>query len=144
MKLIVLTGLILSLVVFSSCSSLFHPEASEFYQQAKGATGKETAVNLISLMEKNLQQAKSEVGESSGLHMLHDQFHALRHSFCDFTESQSATTTFEQAYTLNKELKTIFHRLWKFKQDSSLRAIHLDLFSDRLDELKHVLQSMSP
>ena len=131
-----------SVLLFSGCSSLMHPKAEEFYTQAKGETGKQTALALLTMMEASAQQAKTEVGESTGLDNLHNQFHAFHGTFCEFTEQQSATTAFEQAYTLNKELKTVFHRLWKFKNDTALRAIHLDLFSDRLKELKKVLQSI--
>ncbi len=138
----VLSLAIASLLLLSSCGSLFHPKAEEFYNQAKGATGQQTALALISMMETSVQQAKTEVGESPGLDNLHNQFHAFHKTFCEFTEAQSATTAFEQAYTLNKELKTVFHRLWKFKNDTALRTIHLDLFSDRLKELKEVLQSI--
>ena len=131
-----------SVLLFPGCSSLMHPQADEFYSQAKGETGKQTALTLLSMMEDSAQQAKTELGESPGLDNLHNQFHAFHGTFCEFTEQQSATTAFEQAYTLNKELKTIFHRLWKFKNDNALRSAHLDLFSDRLNELKEVLQSI--
>jgi len=133
---------IVSLLLLSSCGSLFHPKAEEFYNQAKGATGQQTALALISMMETSIQQAKTEVGESPGLDNLHNQLHAFHKTFCKFTEAQFATTAFEQAYTLHKELKTIFHRLWKFKNDTSLRAIHLDLFSDRLKDIQSVIQAM--
>jgi len=96
----------------------------------------------LAMMETSIQQAKTEHGESPGLDNLHNQFHAFHKTFCEFTEQQSATTAFEQAYTLNKELKTIFHRLWKFKDDTALRGVHLDLFSDRLHEIKQVLQTI--
>ncbi len=142
MTRIVLLFVLSSVLLFSGCSSLMHPKADEFYTQAKGATGKQTALALLAMMETSSQQAKKEQGESPGLDNLHNQFHAFHKTFCEFTEQQSATTAFEQAYTLNKELKTIFHRLWKFKDDTALRGVHLDLFSDRLKELKEVLQSI--
>jgi len=131
-----------SVLLVSGCGSLMHPKADEFYSQAKGVTGKQTALALLAMMEDSAQQAKTELGESPGLDNLHNQFHAFHGTFCEFTEQQSATTAFEQAYTLNKELKTVFHRLWKFKNDTALRVFHLDLFSDRLKELKEVLQSI--
>jgi len=131
-----------SVLLVSGCGSLMHPKADEFYSQAKGVTGKQTALALLAMMEDSVQQAKTELGESPGLDNLHNQFHAFHGTFCEFTEQQSATTAFEQAYTLNKELKTVFRRLWKFKNDTALRAVHLDLFSDRLKELKEVLQSI--
>jgi len=131
-----------SVLLFSGCGSLMHPKADEFYTQAKGATGKQTALALLTMMETSAQKAKTEQGESPGLDDLHNQLHAFHGTFCEFTEQQSATTAFEQAYTLNKELNTIFHRLWKFKNDTALRGVHLDLFSVRLKELKEVLQSI--
>jgi len=131
-----------SVLLVSGCGSLMHPKADEFYSQAKGVTGKQTALALLAMMEDSAQQAKTELGESPGLDNLHNQFHAFHGTFCEFTEQQSATTAFEHAYTLNKELKTIFHRLLNFKNDTALRAVHLDLFSVRLKELKEVLQSI--
>ncbi|MGV7228451.1 MAG: hypothetical protein ACQ9IQ_07300 [Nitrospirales bacterium] len=131
-----------SVLLLSGCGSLMHPKADEFYSQAKGATGKQTALALLAMMEDSVQQAKTELGESPGLDNLHNQFHAFHGTFCEFTEQQSATTAFEKAYTLNKELKAIFHRLWNFKNDTALRVFHLGLFSDRLKELKEVLQSI--
>lgn len=132
-----------SALLLSGCSSLMHPKAEEFYTQAKGATGQQTALALLTMMEASAQQAKTEVGESPGLDNLHNQFHAFHKTFCEFTEQQSATTAFEQAYTLNKELKTIFHRLWKFKNDTALRTVHLDLFLARVHELQSAIQSIS-
>ena len=131
-----------SLLLVSGCMSLFHPQAEEWYQQAKGATGQQTALTLISMLDTTAQQARSEVGESPGLNNLHDQFHALHKTFCDFSDQQAATTGYEQALTLQKELETVFHRLWKFKNDTSLRAIHLDLFVKRLQELRTSVQSI--
>jgi hypothetical protein len=131
-----------SLVLFSGCMSLFHPQAEEFYQQAKGATGQDTALTLISMMDTSAQQAKTEVGESPGLQQLHNQFHAFRKSLCDFSDQQTATTAYEQVVTLNKELQTVFHRLWKFQNDTSLRAAHLNLLLTRIQELRTTLQAI--
>ncbi len=142
MARIILLFALSHVLLFSGCSSLMHPKAEEFYTQAKGATGQQTALALLAMMEVSAQQAKAEVGESLGLDNLHNQFYALHKTFCEFTKQQFATTAFEQAYTLNKELKTIFHRLWKFKNDTSLRAIHLDLFLARIHELRSVIQAI--
>ena len=35
-----------SVLLFSGCSSLMHPKAEEFYTQAKGETGKQTAIAI--------------------------------------------------------------------------------------------------
>jgi hypothetical protein len=131
-----------SLLLLSGCMSLFHPQAGEWYQQAKGATGRQTALTLISMMDATAQQARTELGESPGLNNLHNQFHALHKTFCDFSDQQAATTAYEKTLTLHKELKTVFHRLWKFKNDTSLRALHLDLFLSRLQELQTAFQSI--
>jgi hypothetical protein len=142
MKHRILCVALASLLGVSGCMSLFHPQAEEWYQQAKGATGQQTALTLISMMDTATQQAKTELGESPGLNNLHNQFHALQKTFCDFSDQQAATTAYEQALTLQKELKTVFHRLGKFKNDTSLRAIHLDLFVKRLQELRTAVQSI--
>jgi len=142
MKHRILCVTLAGLLLLSSCMSLFHPKAEEWYQQAKGTTGQQTALTLISMLDTTAQQARSEVGESLGLNNLHNQFHALQKTFCDFSDQQAATTAYEQALTLQKELKTVFHRLWKFKNDTSLRAIHVDLFVARLQELRTALQSI--
>jgi len=131
-----------SVFLFSGCSSLMHPKAGDFYTQAKGETGKQTALALLTMMETSAQQAKTELGESPGIDNLHNQFHALHKTFCEFTEQQSATTAFEQAYTLNKALKTVFHRLWKFKDDTALRVVHVDLFLARIYELRSTIQTI--
>jgi len=142
MKHPILCAAIASLLLLPGCMSLFHPQAEEFYQQAKGATGQQTALTLISMMDTTAQQARTELGESPGVNNLHNQFHALHKTFCDFSDRQVGTTAYEQALTLQKELKTVFHRLWKFKNDTSLRAIHLDLFLSRLQELRTAVQSI--
>ena len=130
-----------SVLLLSGCSSLMHPKAEEFYTQAKGATGQQTALALLAMMETSAQQAKTELGESPGLEKLHNQFHALHRTLCDFSE-QTASPDYEHLITLNIELKTVFHRLWKFKNDTTLRTIHLDLFLARIHELRSVLQAI--
>ena len=137
-----LIALSLWLVVLSGCSSLFHPRAEEFFNQAKGETGVDTALALTDMMNASLEQAKSEIGESTGLADLHDQFHALHHSFCDVTESQAATPAYTKAVTLSKEMREVFHRLWKYKDNQTLRTLHLDLFATRLQELRQTLQAI--
>ena len=131
-----------SILFLSGCSGLIHPKAEEFYAQAKGATGQQTALALLAMMETSVQQAQTEVGESPGLESLHNQFHALHRTLCDFSEQQTDSPGYEHLITLNKELKTVFHRLWKFKGDAALRTIHLDLFLARIHELRTVTQSI--
>lgn len=132
----------LAMATLTGCMRLFHPQATEIYNQAKGPNARQTALTLVGLMQASAQQAKTEPGESQGLENLHNQFHAFHQSLCDFSEEQQATTAYEQAVTLNQELKTVFHRLWKFKNDDSLRTIHLDLMLSRIRELHSVLQTI--
>ena len=49
------------------CSSLMHPKADTFYHQAKGDSGKQTAFNLLDMMDRSAQKAKNEIGDSLGL-----------------------------------------------------------------------------
>ncbi len=130
-----------AILLFSGCGHV-HPQSQEFLKQAKGQTGVDTARNLIGMMEASLQQAKTESGESPGLTTLHDQFHALRHSFCEATDEQVKTPAYDKAVTIKKEMKTVFHRLWDYKDDPTRRALHLDLFHNRLKELQQAFQAM--
>ncbi len=130
-----------TILLFSGCSHT-HPQSQEFLNQAKGPTGVTTAQNLIGMMETSLQQAKTESGESPGLTTLHDQFHALRHSLCEATDAQVKTATYDKAVTIQKEMKTVFHRLWDYKDDPTRRTLHLDLFSNRLQKLRQALQAI--
>ena len=137
-----LLALSLWLVALFGCSSLFHPRAEEFFDQAKGETGVDTALALTDMMHTSLEQAKSETGESTGLADLHDQFHALHRSFCDVTESQATTPAYAKAVTLSEEMQAVFHRLWKYKENQTIRTLHLDLFASRLQELRQALQAI--
>ena len=121
---------------------MMHPQAEEIMKQAKGETGIDTATTLLGMMEASLQQAKTESGESPGLTALHDQFHALRHSFCEATDAQVNTAAYDKAVTIKKEMKTVFHRLWDYKDDPTRRDLHLDLFANRLKELRQTLQGI--
>ena len=132
----------LTLMTLTGCMGLFHPGAEEIYTQAKGPNAQQTALTILDMMKTSVQQAKTEQGESAGLEALHNQFHAFHKTFCDFSDQQRTTTAYEQAVTLNKEMKTVFHRLWKFKQDTSLRTAHLDLMLYRIHELQVLIQAI--
>ncbi len=134
--------LIAVLVGVNGCSSLFHPRAGEFFNKAKGATGVQTGLALIAMMETSIQRAMNETGEAGGLADLHDQFHALHGAFCQMTEAQTTTIAFAHSVTLRKEMRTIFHRLWKYRDDPVLRNLHLGLFAARLQELKMALKGI--
>lgn len=142
MKHTILIVILMAMTLLTGCMGLFHPQAEEIYNQAKAPNAQNTALTILGMMETSAQQAKTEHGESQGLENLHNQFHAFQKTFCDFSDLERATTAYEQAVTLNKELKTVFHRLWKFKQDTSLRTAHLDLFLARIQELRTTIQAI--
>ena len=50
-----------SVLLLSGCSSLMHPKSKEFYTQAKGATGQQTALALLAMMETSVQQDRKSV-----------------------------------------------------------------------------------
>lgn len=128
-----------------------HPRAGEFLKQAQegsGAGGAKdrglpTLINLTGMMEASLQAARREPDSQAALNDLHDQFHALHQAFRRVTEAQTASPFYVKAETLRRELRTVFHRLWKYRADAMLRDLHLDLFSLRLQELRETLQAMS-
>ena len=134
--------LVTVLVGVNGCSSLFHPRAGEFFNQAKGATGVQTGLALIAMMETSIQRAMNETGEAGGLADLHDQFHALHGAFCQMTEAQASTTAYAYSVTVRKEMRIIFHRLWEYRDDPILRNLHLGLFAARLHELKMALKGI--
>ena len=142
MKHVTFCFLLISTFLFSGCASLMHPEADTFYHQAKGTSWKETALNLLTMMDQSTNQAKTEIGKSPGIHDLHNQIHALEKTFCDLTDNQRATTGYEHVVTLHKELKTVFHRLHDFQNDTSLRSVHLEILTARLKELRTALGSV--
>ena len=141
-RFISLVILLVIVLFLSGCGHSLTPQAKEFLRQAQGETGVNTALTLIGVMGSSLEQAKSETGESAGLTMLHDQFHALRHSLCDATEAQTKTASYDESVTILKEMKTVFHRLWDYRDDATRRSLHLDLFGNRLKELRQALQAI--
>lgn len=44
--------------------------------------------------------------------------------------------------TLRREMRTVFHRLWKYRDDPARRAAHLDLLAKRVQELREALQAV--
>ena len=138
-----LLGLALMLLGLSGCSYLFYPRASDYATQAKGASGVETMINLTSMMEATAAKAKGGKGVDTAFDDLHNQFHALSDAFCGVTDAQAKTPAYDLAVTHKKELKAIFWRLWKFKDDQPQRDLHLDLLSAELKELRDTLQTIS-
>ncbi len=95
------------------------------------------------MMEESIRQAKSEpVEEIPGLTDLHAQLHALHRAFDDMTDSQASRPASITAVTLRKDLVTVFYRLGRFREDRTLRDLHLDLFAARLQELRQALQAV--
>ena len=135
-------ALALMLTTLSGCSYLFYPRASDYAAQAKGASGVETTINLANMMEATAAKAKGGTGIDSAFDDLHNQFHALRDSFCGVTSAQAKTPAYALAVTHKKELDAIFGRLWKFKDDQPQRDQHLDLLITEVKELRETFQTI--
>lgn len=141
-RVIGLLMMVLMPTTLSGCSYLFYPRADDYATQAKGANGVETVANLTSMMEATASKAKGGKGVDAAFDDLHNQFHALDDSFCGVTEAQSNTPAYALAVTHKKELKAIFGRLWKFKDDQPQRDQHLDLLAAELKELREALHAI--
>jgi len=138
----ILTIAAILLLSTSGCSYLFYPHAKEFTEKAKGATGLETVINLTSMAETSANAAKGGKGVDQAFDDLHNQFHAINDSICCVEKSVREQPAYALAVTHNKELKTIFKRLWKFKDDQPQRDQHLDLLVSELQELRQTLQTL--
>ena len=86
-------ALALMLTSLSGCSYLFYPRASDYAAQAKGASGVETTINLANMMEATAAKAKGGKGIDSAFDDLHNQFHALRDSFCGARKWRTGSRT---------------------------------------------------
>ena len=106
-----LLALALILTSLSGCSYLFYPRAGDYATQAKGASGVETMINLTNMMEATADKATGGKGIDTAFDDLHNQFHALRDSFCGVTDAQGKTPAYDLAVTHKKELRAIFKRL---------------------------------
>lgn len=132
----------LFLLSTSGCSYLFYPHAKEFTEKAKGGTVVETLINLTNMAEASAKAAKGRKGVDQSLDDLHNQFHAIDNTICCVEQSVKAQPAYALAVTHNKELKAIFKRLWKFKDDQPQRDQHLDLFVSELEELRQTLHTL--
>jgi hypothetical protein len=141
-RLIGLLTLALLLTGLNGCSYLFYPRAGDYREQAKGATGVDTMINLTNMMEASAKAAKGGKGMDNALDDFHNQLHALLDSYCGVTKEQAKTPAYDLAVTHKKELTAIFRRLWKFKDDQPQRDQHLDLFVAELLELRATLQTL--
>lgn len=138
-RLVAVAGLVAGL---TGCGSLMHPKAGEFLEQAKGADGIETQLNLIKMAEGSIAAARGKAKPQTELDTLHNQLYALKKAGCQVTEEQATAVPYAKVYTLRREVGTIFHRLWKTREDQAVREIHLDLLSKRLGELREALQAV--
>lgn len=141
-RMIRLFALSMLLVGLSGCSYVFYPRAGDYAMQAKSASGVETMINLTNMMESSANKAKGGKGVDTAFDDLHNQFHALRDSFCGVTDAQGKMPAYALAVTHKKELGVIFWRLWKFKDDQPQRDQHLDLLATELEELRGTLQAL--
>ena len=86
--------------------------------------------------------AKGGKGVDQSFDDLHNQFHAIDNGMCRVEKSVKEQPAYALAVTHNRELKTIFKRLWKFKNDQPQRDQHLDLFVSELQEMRQTLQTL--
>jgi hypothetical protein len=136
---LMLAGMVM--VTLTGCGSLMHPRAGEFLEQAKGASGIETEINLTNMVEASIKSIQGKADYQDGLDTLHNQLYALKKSSCQVTEEQGKTVAYAKAHTLRREIGTIFHRLWKKRDDQALRDMHLELLAKRVGELREALQA---
>lgn len=137
-----LFAMALLLLNLSGCSYLFYPNAKEFAVKAKGNTGVDTLMNLITMMETSTKASKGGKGYDQPLNDLHNQFHAFDDHLCCVEKEKRALPAHALAVTHNKELWAIFKRIWKFKNDQPQRDQHLDLFATELQEMRATLQTL--
>lgn len=129
-------------LALSACGHFMHPKASEYLKQAQGSSGLETMINLTGMLERSVIATREADNFQAGLDDLHNQLHALKKSFCLVTEAQARTPAYAKAVTIRQEMRTVFHRLWKYRSDPVLRGSHLDLFATRVQELRDALQAV--
>ena len=141
-KLAILFAATILFLGFTGCSTLFYPRADEYAEKAKGANTVETLLNLTTMMEASAQAAKGEKGEErdKSFDDLHNQFHAFDNTLCCVEKAKRETSAYDLAVTHNKELWTIFKRIWKFRDTQPQRDEHLDLFVMELKELRGTLE----
>lgn len=141
-QIVTMVGLVAGLIGFTGCGSMMHPKAGEYLEQAKGPTGVETQLNLITMLETSIKAVRGQANYEAGLDTVHNQLYALKKAGCQVTDAQSKTLAYSKASTLRREVKTVFHRLWKVREDAAQRDLHLELLLVRLGELRDALQSV--
>ena len=126
----------------SGCSYLFYPHAKEFTEKAKGANTIETLINLTNMMETTAKAGQNGRGDDQAFNDLHNQWHAFDNTICCVDKDKRETPAYALAVTHNKELRAIFKRVWKFKDDQPQRSQHLELFATEVRELRESLQAL--
>jgi hypothetical protein len=129
-------------VALTGCGSLFHPRAGEFLEQAKGPSGIDTQINLTTMIEKTITGMKGKADYAADFDVLHNQLYALKKACCLVTDAQAESLAYAKADTLRREVRTIFRRLWKTRDDQAQRDMHLDLLARRIGELRDALQAV--
>jgi hypothetical protein len=143
MRQVLLAGVIgLVILTTSGCSYLFYPHAKEFTEKAKGADTIETLINLTNMMETTAKAGQNGRGDDQAFNDLHNQWHAFDNTICCVDKDKRETPAYALAVTHNKELRAIFKRVWKFKDDQPQRSQHLELFATEVRELRESLQAL--
>ena len=137
-------GSLVALVLLSTggCSYLFYPHAKEFTEKAKGGNTVETLINLTNMMEASAKTGQQGTGKDQALDDLHNQLHAFDNSICCVEKIKRETPAYDLVVTHNKELWSIFKRVWKFKDDQPQRSQHLELFATEIRELRDSLHTL--
>ena len=140
---VLLAGVIgMVMLTASGCSYLFYPHAKEFTEKAKGANTIETLINLTNMMETTAKAGQNGRGDDQAFNDLHNQWHAFDNTICCVDKDKRETPAYALAVTHNKELRAIFKRVWKFKDDQPQRSQHLELFATEVRELRESLQAL--
>jgi hypothetical protein len=143
MRQFLLAGVIgLVMLTASGCSYLFYPHAKEFTEKAKGANTIETLINLTNMMETSAKAGQNGRGDDQAFNDLHNQWHAFDNTICCVDKDKRETPAYALAVTHNKELRAIFKRVYKFKDDQPQRSQHLELFVTEVRELRESLQAL--
>ncbi len=143
MRQVLLAGVIgMVMLTASGCSYLFYPHAKEFTEKAKGANTIETLINLTNMMETTAKAGQNGRGDDQAFNDLHNQWHAFDNTICCVDKDKRETPAYSLAVTHNKELRAIFKRVWKFKDDQPQRSQHLELFATEVRELRESLQAL--
>jgi len=137
-------GSLLAFVLLSTggCSYLFYPHAKEFTEKAKGGNTVETLINLTDMMEASAKAGQQGTGKDQALDDLHNQLHAFDNTICCVEKNKRETPAYALVVTHNKELWSIFKRVWKFKDDQPQRSQHLELFATEIRELRDSLHTL--